>query len=554
MTNKNKNNNELVHSADRKTNDVLASIPTLTQAVSRPLSSAETAQDTLDVNGDSTPPEARTRNELKQIVAAQSAKIADLEFRLEESRMRQRGLDEELKVREDITSDINREIREARKQLMTAADELQSLNQRYIELRALHDASENRSDELQNSISDQRRKIAEKDGLIAELEATLSSTSDELSDLRNYVDGRKAVWNERDAQYSVLQAELEQVREESRMREKASQDDLTAELVESRRQFAEATGEIAAKTVEVETLRKDNDRIESYANELRIKLQDQVDATRQSTYLREKLEANLEVAGGMITDLNRQLETEKAKTQLLRESGDNMKSEHEREKRQIRLELTTAQQTITDHESANRALSSDLVDNQEFLKALESHLEDIEQQNARKLDKIQTELRRARNRVEDYERKLRVKDGAIADLMQELADQSSKLKLTGELENALQKIDGRKSAQSAPPRRGERVTRQLIGSADGKELRFPLFRKRLSIGRTRHNDIQLDLRFVSRRHAVIATENETTRIIDWGSRNGVYVNKKRITEKILESGDVITIGLTHLRYEERAKR
>ena len=60
--------------------------------------------------------------------------------------------------------------------------------------------------------------------------------------------------------------------------------------------------------------------------------------------------------------------------------------------------------------------------------------------------------------------------------------------------------------------------------------------------------------FVSRRHAVIATDDNVTRIIDLGSRNGVYVNKKRITEKFLRSGDVITIGLTHLRYEERAKR
>ena len=53
---------------------------------------------------------------------------------------------------------------------------------------------------------------------------------------------------------------------------------------------------------------------------------------------------------------------------------------------------------------------------------------------------------------------------------------------------------------------------------------------------------------------MIAIDDNVTRIIDLGSRNGVYVNKKRITEKFLRSGDVITIGLTHLRYEERAKR
>ena len=58
---------------------------------------------------------------------------------------------------------------------------------------------------------------------------------------------------------------------------------------------------------------------------------------------------------------------------------------------------------------------------------------------------------------------------------------------------------------------------------------------------------------MSRRHAVIATDNGRTRVIDWGSRNGVYVNEQRVTERILQSGDVITIGLTSLRYEERPK-
>ena len=62
------------------------------------------------------------------------------------------------------------------------------------------------------------------------------------------------------------------------------------------------------------------------------------------------------------------------------------------------------------------------------------------------------------------------------------------------------------------------------------------------------------MQFISRRHAVIATDNGKTRVIDWGSKNGVYVNKVRISEKILESGDIVTIGTTDFRYEERPKR
>ena len=100
----------------------------------------------------------------------------------------------------------------------------------------------------------------------------------------------------------------------------------------------------------------------------------------------------------------------------------------------------------------------------------------------------------------------------------------------------------------------DRTTRLLIGRIDDQLLRFPLFKDRLTIGRTQQNDIQLKAQYISRRHAVIETEGETTRVIDWGSKNGVYVNKKRITEHFLKSGDILTIGTAEFKYEERPKR
>ena len=85
-------------------------------------------------------------------------------------------------------------------------------------------------------------------------------------------------------------------------------------------------------------------------------------------------------------------------------------------------------------------------------------------------------------------------------------------------------------------------------------MRFPLFKDRLTIGRTEDNDIQLDAPYISRRHAVIQTERDLTRIIDWGSKNGVYANGTRVTEHFLEHGDTVTIGNARFRYEERPKR
>jgi pSer/pThr/pTyr-binding forkhead associated (FHA) protein len=101
---------------------------------------------------------------------------------------------------------------------------------------------------------------------------------------------------------------------------------------------------------------------------------------------------------------------------------------------------------------------------------------------------------------------------------------------------------------------GDRITRLLIGNVEGQELRFPLFKDRLTIGRTKQNDIQLKAQYISRRHALIVTEHDRTRIVDWGSKNGILVNRKKVTEQVLKSGDIVTIGTADFQYEERPKR
>ena len=100
----------------------------------------------------------------------------------------------------------------------------------------------------------------------------------------------------------------------------------------------------------------------------------------------------------------------------------------------------------------------------------------------------------------------------------------------------------------------ERITRVLVGRFGSQELRFPLFKNRLTIGRTEDNDIQLKTSYISRRHAVILTEGDATRVIDWGSKNGVFVNSERVKEHLLSNGDIVAIGNVKFRYEERPKR
>lgn len=69
------------------------------------------------------------------------------------------------------------------------------------------------------------------------------------------------------------------------------------------------------------------------------------------------------------------------------------------------------------------------------------------------------------------------------------------------------------------------------------------------VGRARSNDVMLDDARVSREHAVITVDGAFVLIEDLGSRNGVYVNGRRVTVDALASGDVVTIGDCTLRFD-----
>ncbi len=73
-------------------------------------------------------------------------------------------------------------------------------------------------------------------------------------------------------------------------------------------------------------------------------------------------------------------------------------------------------------------------------------------------------------------------------------------------------------------------------------------KKRLSIGRTNDNDIVLENRAVSRKHAMIEFNNNAAVVVDNESLNGVFVNNRKISEEVLRNDDIITIGKYSLVY------
>lgn len=69
-----------------------------------------------------------------------------------------------------------------------------------------------------------------------------------------------------------------------------------------------------------------------------------------------------------------------------------------------------------------------------------------------------------------------------------------------------------------------------------------------TIGRSDVNHVTLDFNHVSRHHAAIEYVDNAYVITDLGSRNGTFVNHRKIRSGALSHGDTITIGECELRF------
>jgi len=105
---------------------------------------------------------------------------------------------------------------------------------------------------------------------------------------------------------------------------------------------------------------------------------------------------------------------------------------------------------------------------------------------------------------------------------------------------------------------GERrliLGRVLIGFNGQTIAEHDLQAGRFIIGRTPDNDLQIDSKYISRHHAQIITNVQTSVLEDLNSTNGVYVRAKRVRRRALNDGDVIHIGQHEIMYfDERLSR
>jgi diguanylate cyclase (GGDEF)-like protein len=89
----------------------------------------------------------------------------------------------------------------------------------------------------------------------------------------------------------------------------------------------------------------------------------------------------------------------------------------------------------------------------------------------------------------------------------------------------------------------------LVVGGDLNGAIFDLIDNEIVVGRSAENQIPLDFQGISRHHMKITQTNESHVLEDLGSRNGTFLNNKRIVEQIeLQKGDIVKLGCIALKY------
>jgi hypothetical protein len=102
--------------------------------------------------------------------------------------------------------------------------------------------------------------------------------------------------------------------------------------------------------------------------------------------------------------------------------------------------------------------------------------------------------------------------------------------------------DEDKEDAPAPAASDAPVSRVLVFLDAPQPIKYPLYKRVMTIGRSEEADIHVPGDFISRVHARIVTTNSGVLVEDVASKNGIKVNSKATDRHMLQHGDVLGIG------------
>ena len=506
------------------------------EALTDPFLTSGTAQAELDTDTCNferpTASVGRSVSTLEADLQSRTETIERLRYELEQLRSRWMGLDTEVRAREQVSHRLNTEITDLRQQLEQRSGQLadreallRDMGTNLAEANACNRRFEEENTELRARLS--RQESSDKQVPGEDMHAETATRRQRIRELERQVESLTEVLQEGDA--TALH-----------------------------RRLAKQAGLLASHEARLHELQQRFDHTQAYADGLRRQVQESETRYGAATRERDILCNSLAEARRRNGELEQKATDAEIISAELQKRLVSIEQVHAEEIRMLRLELGTAQETVAQQETFTEELAAELDQSRSYRAELETMLARTEEFRLSDLDSLERRNTSLETELSDAREKLAGKQEALNCVLTELARKTQQLESIGQVETVIHDIGDRVAAKldirGTSDKDRDRVTRVLIGSVEGRELRFPLFKDRLTIGRTVQNDIQLNAPYISRRHAVVVTDGDRTRIVDWGSKNGVYVNSRRVKEHFLHSGDIVAIGLAKIRYEERSKR
>ena len=134
-----------------------------------------------------------------------------------------------------------------------------------------------------------------------------------------------------------------------------------------------------------------------------------------------------------------------------------------------------------------------------------------------------------------------------ADIFPIRKDQIERLLTSNGKPSLVGENDETSAVSAGPPK--------LYLTYNGRTLReIDVDRPRLLVGRSDHNDLCINSRYVSRHHALFFKRGSATVLMDLNSTNGTYVNSRRVHNHVLNRDDVISIGNHGIKFHDPAAR
>jgi chromosome segregation ATPase len=415
-------------------------------------------------------------------------------------------------------------------------------------------------------------RLRELTGRAASLAAKAATQTTTISALEAISLGQSAALSERDTALAALDDDAGKLR--TTVAEQATRLEEAARLLEEKTSAHAAA--IAALKAEVEAGQSDRAQLAERRSELERELESArgdlgriqaslIEAMQRVAALthtesetakaRDRLEVMLAQSRERATTIDGELVEARATIGSLNDTVAGQQTQLEQQGQQL-VERESAARLYEEERTAQLQLVSAL---REQVDALTEELEkpDLERleltersdalaqelatQNAHgaRLDALVHELRttvqRQREDLEDRDRQIR----RLAKLA------SSSTYALGRVQSS---IDSLGALATPPVLEAASNGASVLTRIDGEHNESFVIRRRTNIGRAVENDLKLQARFVSRRHAVVIPGPQSARIEDLDSANGVIVNGKRVPHATLKHGDIVMLGMAEFRY------